>query len=72
MPLSREELLDLRRRVLNGYELTLDEARQVFEASRQGQVAFAAADKTKVKRSGSSKTALSSDQLNAELAGLGL
>lgn len=66
--ITLEERNDLRARVLRGEELTLDQAKAVLETMRQGQ-AMLPVDKPK--RKGKTQ-ALSTDQLNADLAALGL
>ena len=73
--LSQEERNDLRKRVLAGEDLSLEEARQVVETIRQGRGAAALAAESKPKRSGSRKKAGMSDadfnaSLDGKLAGL--
>lgn len=69
--LTVEERNDLRRKVLAGQDLSLEEARQVIESLRQGQGVAALAVESK--RSGRKKSAaISDDQLDADLKGLGL
>lgn len=71
--LTQEERNDLRKRVLSGIPLTLDEAQQVIASVRSGgAAAILAAGEAKPKKSRTSKTALSDDALDADLAGLGL
>ncbi len=68
--LTPEERLDLRRRVLAGQPLSLDEARAVIDSFRLAQGAAMLADKPARKRE--KKSALSDEQLDAELSDLGL
>jgi hypothetical protein len=69
-PLSQEERNDMRKKVLAGYQLSVEEARRVYETLRQGQGAVLL---TKEKRSRKKKEALSDEALNASLdAKLGL
>ena len=70
-PLTQEERNDLRRKVLSGVGLTPLEARRVFETLRSGQAAAIAADGAP-KRERKGKKAMSDEELNASLAGLGL
>lgn len=69
--LSLEERNDLRRRVLSGGDLSLDEARAVVESLSQGRAAAVLAGETKPKR-GSKKSSLSDEQLDKDLESLGL
>ena len=70
--LSQEERLDLRRRVLAGESLSLDQARQVIDSLRHGQGVAILSQENKPKKGGSKKPALSDDALDADLADLGL
>lgn len=72
--LSLEERNDLRKRVLMGEELSLDEARAVFETLRAGSASAAiAGEMAKPKRkSSSSKPVMSDADLDKELEGFGL
>jgi len=70
MTLTQEERNDLRKRVLAGYSLTLDEAKAVLDSTRQGQGAAVLAGESKKPRA--KKDALSDAQLDADLATLGL
>lgn len=72
--LTAEERNDLRRRVLSGTPLTIEEARDVIASVRQGQGVAALAGEAKATRKGKggAKKALSDDQLDADLATLGL
>ena len=66
--LSLEERNDLRKRVLQGKPLTLDEARAVFETLRQGQGAvIIAAGEAKVRKSSSKKKGISDEELDKDL-----
>ena len=68
MSLSIEERNDLRKKVLRGEQLTLDEARSVYESLRQGQGATAELDAgTKPKRARKASAPATDDQLNADL-----
>ena len=62
--LSQEERADLRRRVLMGIPLTLDEARQVIADTRSAQAAITTLDK-KPKRA--KKTSMSDEDLSMDL-----
>jgi len=68
--LTQEERNDLRKKVLRGEELSLDEARAVIETLRTGQAA-AVADQAKPKRA-SKRAGITDDQLDKDLADLGL
>lgn len=70
MPLTAEQRNDLRRRVLLGQELSLEEARDVIESLRQGAGAAALAGEQKAKKP--KKGSMSDEQLDADLQGLGL
>lgn len=73
MILTLQERNDLRKRVLLGQQLTLDEARSVFETLRQGQAAdIIASAEAKPKKGSKKKEALSDAALDADLADLGL
>lgn len=71
--LSEADCLDLRKRVLMGEELSLEEAQQVFEKLRQAQggAVIAAEDRKKTGRK-PSKPGISDEQLDADLNDLGL
>lgn len=65
--LNAEERQDLRRRVLAGEDLTLEEARSVYETVRLGgAAALIAADGTGKKKR-SKKAGMSDEELNADL-----
>ena len=71
MSLSLEERNDLRKRVLSGYSLTLEEAREVIASYRTGQaVAAISAAEAKPKRG--KKAGISDSDLDSQLSGLGL
>jgi hypothetical protein len=73
--LTAEERGDLRRRVLAGIPLTVDEARSVIASIRQGQGVAALAGEAKAAKGGGGrkkKSAISDEQLDKELADLGL
>ena len=70
MPLTTEERNDLRKRVLMGQPLTLEEARAVIESCRTG--AGAAQIAGAEKKSRSKKPSITDEQLDADLATLGL
>ena len=70
--LSLEERNDLRKRVLSGHQLTIEEARQVFETLRQNSAAMIIAGESKPKRGSKKKETLSDAALDADLADLGL
>jgi hypothetical protein len=70
--LSTQECLDLRRKVLKGEQLSLDEARQVFETLRQGQVAAMTAPPGEKKRVSKKKPSTTDEELNASLAKFGI
>lgn len=72
MPLTVEERNDLRRKVLSGHDLSVEEARQVIESLRQGQGVAALAGENKPKRGSRKVAALSDDALDASLASVGL
>ena len=71
LPLTQEERNDLRKRVLMGEALSVEEARAVIESCRTGAgVATLAGAEKKARKS---KTpSISDEQLDADLAGLGL
>ena len=69
LPLTTEERNDLRKRVLMGQALSIEEARAVIESCLMG-AGVAAMTPGKEKRS--KKPAFSDEQLDADLAGLGL
>lgn len=68
LPLTQEERNDLRKRVLMGYVLSVEEARSVIESTRTG--AAAAAMTPKEKKGKTKKEALSDDALNSSLDSL--
>ena len=69
--LTAEQKNDLRKKVLMRQPLTLDEARDVIESARQGRaVAVLAGEAKSTKKKGAK--GISDDQLDADLAGLGL
>jgi hypothetical protein len=73
--LSQEERNDLRKRVLAGDQLTLEEAKQVIASAKQGQavaILESGEKKAKARTSKSSKPSLSDDALDAQLSNLGL
>lgn len=71
--LSQEEKNDLRRRVLSGQPLTLDEARDVVASIRQGAAAaiLAGGSEKKSRKKGATK-GISDEALDKDLEGLGL
>ena len=71
MPLTAEERNDLRKRVLQGYQMTPQEAREVIESLRQGAGVAILAGENKPKRASKGKT-MTDDALEQDLAGLGL
>jgi hypothetical protein len=68
--LTPEERLDLRKRVLAGHPLSLEEARAVIDSFRLAQGAAMLSDKTSKKRE--KRPATTDEQLDADLEGLGL
>lgn len=68
-PLTQEERNDLRKKVLRGEQLTLDEARSVYETLRQGQATVSAelTKEGKPKRARKASAPATDDQLNADL-----
>lgn len=70
MPLTAEQRNDLRKRVLMGQPLTLDEAKEVVESLRQGAGVAVLAGESKPKKG--KKPGMTDEQLDADLAGLGL
>lgn len=68
--LTAEERNDLRKRVLLGQPLSLEESRQVIESVRQGAGTAVLAGAEKKTRS--KKNSLSDEALNADLESLGL
>ena len=73
--LTEAEMLDMRKMVLMGQELSLEDARKVFETLRtnQGGAVLAAEERKATKGSRkSNKPALSDEALDADLANLGL
>ena len=71
--LSDAERLDLRKRVLAGEDLSLDEARAVFETLRQNQGgAVLAAEDKKRKGGRKSNPGITDEKLDSDLADLGL
>lgn len=69
--LSLEERNDLRKRVLRGESLSLEEAQSVIASMREGRGAQALAAENKPKR-GSKKPGITKEQLDQDLADLGL
>jgi hypothetical protein len=65
--LSQEERNDLRKRVLAGEALSLEEARQVIETIRQGRGAAALSAEAKPKKPKAAKPGMSDEELNASL-----
>lgn len=63
--LSQEERNDLRKRVLRGEELSLEEAKAVIASLREGRGAAAFAAENKPKRA--KKAGISDEQLNQDL-----
>lgn len=72
MTLTAEQKNDLRRKVLQGHELSLDEARAVIESTRQGAAVAVLAGDTKKSSSRKRAAGISDEQLDAELGDLGL
>lgn len=74
VPLSVEECNDLRKRVLRGEELSVEEARRVIETLRQGQGTVLAKEaKTGTRKPRASKKGMSDEELGSSLdAALGL
>ena len=70
--LTSEERNDLRRRVLAGIPLNLDEAKAVIASVRQGQGIAAMAKEAKASRGKGKKPAMTDDALENDLKGLGL
>lgn len=73
--LTPEERNDLRRRVLAGIPLNVDEARAVIASIRQGQGVAALAGEAKAARGGkrgSKRPTMSDEDLNKDLENLGL
>lgn len=71
--LTQEERNDLRKRVLAGIPLTLEEAKQVLASTRQGSAtAILSAGEKPEKKSRSKKPTLSDEALDKDLEGLGL
>lgn len=68
--LTPEERLDLRKRVLSGQSLTLDEARAVIDSFRLAQGAAMLQDKPSRKRE--KRPEVTDAQLDADLEALGL
>ena len=69
--LTAEERNDLRKKVLMGGTLSVEEARQVIESLRTGAGAAVIAGAEKKQRK-SKNPGVSDEQLDADLAGLGL
>jgi len=69
--LTPEERLDLRKRVLSGQALTLDEARAVIDSFRAAQGTAMLEAKAARKKS-SKRPALSDEELDKDLEGLEL
>ena len=72
MPLTAEQRNDLRKKVLAGQQLSLDEAREVVADARAGRTVAVLAGEAKAAKGKSRKPAMSDDALNADLAGLGV
>jgi hypothetical protein len=71
--LSQDERNDLRKRVLAGETMSLEDAKAVIDTIRQGRGAAALVAETKPKKSRAKKPGLSDEELNASLdAKLGL
>lgn len=71
-PLSMEERNDLRRRVLQGYRLSIEESRRVFETLRTGQGAAVIAGEEKKSKKKAGK-GMSDAELSKDLdSALGL
>lgn len=70
--LSAEERNDLRKRVLAGQPLTLDEARAVFATLRQGQGVAALAGEAKRAKGKGAKKSMSDEELDRDLENLGI
>ena len=71
MPLTPEQRNDLRKRVLMGQQLTLEESREVIESLRQGAGVAVLAGENRPKR-GKKAPGISDETLEKELADLGL
>lgn len=69
--LTQEERNDLRKKVLRGEALSLDEARSVIETLRTGQAA-AMEGQNKPKRAAGKRAGATDEQLEKDLAALGL
>lgn len=69
--LSAEERNDLRKKVLAGQDLTLFEARSVYETLRSGQAAAVATGESG-KKTRKKKPEYSDAQLDSDLASLGI
>ena len=70
-PLTIEERQDLRNRVLQGYKMTVEEARRVYETLRTGQGAVVITGETSKKRR-PKREAYSDAALDADLKDLGV
>lgn len=70
MPLTAEQRNDLRKRVLMGQPLTLEESKEVIESLRQGAGVAVLAGESKRKQG--KKPGISDEALDADLASLGL
>lgn len=72
--LTPDERNDLRKRVLAGIQLTVEEARSVIASIRQGQGVAALAGEAKSARGSkrSKREAMSDEALDASLKGLGI
>ena len=70
--LSQEERNDLRKKVLRGEDLTVEEAISVYETLRTGQAGAVLTGEAAPKKSRKKKEVYSDDQLNKDLEGLGL
>lgn len=69
--LTQEERMDLRKRVLEGYKMTLEEARAVYETLRAGQGAAVITGES-TKKTRKKKEAYSDAQLDADFTSLGI
>lgn len=69
--LTAEERNDLRKKVLRGEKLSLEDARAVYATLRSGHEAAAIAGETS-KKKGKKREALPDAQLDAELSSLGI
>lgn len=65
--LSAEERNDLRKKVLSGQDLTLEEARSVYETIRLGGAAAMINGETTRKKGGKRKKGMSDEELSSDL-----